>query len=410
LQGNDVRAYRELWSHRDARWPLALSTLARITPGMIVLALVLALREGAYSFTAAGLVTGAHQVGVGLGSPLQGTLVDRFGQRRLLVPDAVLYLGGTIGLAAFIAMGSPVPLLVVVAVLAGLVYPPTTACSRVLMSGLFPSGQLRETAFAVTAIAIEIGFIVGPLAAVVIAEFIPAGWSIVMAGLFAAVGSVGYALTAAVQRVPRRDPTVARGGALRSAGVRIMTVALGTIAFVFGVVDIVVPAVGEASDVRFASGLLIAAIASGSLLGGLVYGGRSWPGTLVGRLRFLAAVFTVGLLLIPLSLGSVPAFAVALFLGGIFLGPTTICAFQLIDDLALPGTQTEAQSWTQSSVVVGVALGAVMSGAAVDAGRSAGAFVLGAASVGLAVLLIHLRHATLRQAIRGSDALPTPSI
>lgn len=400
-----MRAYRELWSHRDARWPLLHSTLSRITPGMIVLAIVLTLREGAYSYTVAGVVTGAHQLGVGLASPLQGTLVDRFGQRRLLVPDGVLYLIGAVVLAALIGAGASVPVLVGVSAAAGMVYPPTTACSRVLLSGLFPTGQLRETAFAVTAVAVELGFIVGPLAAVLIAEFTAAGWSIVMAGLAAAIGAIGYATTGAVRHVPRRDPLLGRGSALRSRGVRIMTVALGAIAFSFGVIDIVVPAVGELSDVRFAAGLLIAAIAAGSLLGGLVYGGRSWPGTVVSRLRVLVTVFAVGLLLIPFAVGSLPLFAVALFLGGVFLGPTTICAFQLIDDLALPGTQTEAQSWTQSSIVVGVALGAVLSGTAVDAGLPALAFVIGAVFVGGAAGLINLRHASLRETVRGSEAV-----
>jgi MFS family permease len=404
-----VHAYRELWSHRDARWPLVLSTLSRITPGMIILAIVLALREGSYTFTAAGIVTGAHQLGVGLASPFQGILVDRLGQRRLLVPDAALFLVGTVALAWLIALGASVPVLVVVAALTGMAYPPTTACSRVLLSGLFPTGQLRETAFAVTAVAVEIGFIVGPLAAVVIAEFVPAGWGIVIAGVFASAGAFGYAVTEAVQRVPRRDPMLGRGSALRSPGIRIMTVALGAVAFAFGVVDIVVPAVGEASEVRFAAGLLIAAISAGSLLGGLVYGGRSWPGTVVGRLRVLSSVFAVGLLVIPFAVGSIPAFALALFLGGVFLGPTTICAFQLIDDLALPGTQTEAQSWTQSSIVVGVALGAVLSGAAVDAGRPALAFVLGAMFVGAAALLINVRNGRLRGAVRGSDAVVVSS-
>jgi MFS family permease len=401
-----VRAYRELWDQREARWPLVSSTVARLTPGMLVLALVLALRGAGYTFTAAGVVAGAHQLGLGAGAPVQGRLVDRFGQRAVLVPDALLFLLGTAVLASLIVGRASVPVLVGVAALTGAVYPPTTPCARVLLSTLFPSGQLRETAFAVTGVAVELGFVLGPLAAVVIAETIGATWAVVVGGLFAALGGGGYAATRAAASVARRTSARLPGGALRSPGIRVMVLAFGGIALVFGVLDLVLPAFGERYGVPFAAGLLIAAMASGSALGAVVYGSRPWPGTVLDRLRLLGGVFVAGLLVLPLATGSLPVFAAALFLSGICLGPATICAFQLIDDLALPGTQTEAQSWTQASVVVGVAAGAALSGAIIDQGRPAIALVLGAVSVVAALLLIHDRREQLRQVVRGSEAVP----
>jgi MFS family permease len=404
-----VRAYGELLAHRAARWPLLTSTLARLTPGMIVLALIYLLRDGGYSYTAVGAVTAAHQLGVGLGSPLQGRLVDRFGQRAVLVPDAVLYLAGTVAIAALVSRGTSLPALVVVAVAAGVVFPPVTPCSRVLLSGLFPSGRLREAAFALSSIAVELGFILGPLVAVAVRASMGAGAAVVAAGLLAATGAAGYAATGAAAAVPRRDRSAPRVGALRSGGVRVMVLALGCIAVAFGILDVVVPAVAEFAGRPAAAGPLIASIASGSLLGGLVYGSRVWPGTAVTRLRVLSAGFTVGLLAIPLSLGSLPTFAVGLFVGGLLLGPTMICAFQLIDDLALAGTQTEAQAWTQAAVTFGVAAGASLAGAAVDTRGPAAAFVVGALCLGLGALVVNLRPRQLARAVRGSDALGAPA-
>lgn len=400
-----MRTYGELLGHRPARWPLVTSTLSRISPGMIVLALVYLLRDGGYTYTAAGLVTAAHQIGVGLASPLQGRLVDRFGQRRVLVPDAVGFLVGTVAIAALVGAGAAVPTIVAAAVVTGMVYPPVTACSRVLLSGLFPSGRLREAAFALSAIAVELGFIVGPLAAVALRAAVGGGWAVILAGAIAAVGSLAYATTAAAGAVPRGDRAAAPVSALRSQGVRIMVVALGFVAVAFGVLDVVVPAVAEFAGVQAAAGYLVASTATGSLLGGVVYGSRVWPGTVVTRLRVLVTVFTAGLLVIPLTVGSLPTFAGGLFLAGLFLAPTTISAFQLIDDLALPGTQTEAQSWTQASVVFGVALGASLAGASVDAGGPAQAFVVGALCVGVGAGLVNIRHARLRHAVRGTDAV-----
>jgi predicted MFS family arabinose efflux permease len=260
----------------------------------------------------------------------------------------------------------------------------------VLMSRLFPDGRLRETAFAVTSIAVELGFILGPLLAMAVAFSIGADWAVVLAGVAAAVGSVGYASTRGAREMPKRDPDAVRSGALRSPGVRIMVVAFAAIAVAFGVFDVVVPAVAEFAGRPQAAAWLISSIAAGSLLGGIVYGARSWPGSIVTRLRVVSAVFTVGLLVIPFATGSLPLFAVALFIGGVFLAPTTITAFQLIDDLAIRGTQTEAQSWTQSAVVFGVAVGTALTGASIDLGGSSTAFLAGASCVGIGALVINL--------------------
>jgi MFS family permease len=392
-----VNAYRALFGHRDARWPLVTSTVSRITPGMIALAIVLLVRDGGYSYAVAGLVTAAHQLGVGLASPIQGRLADRFGQTRVLRPDGVLYLVGTLALVGLVRREAPVAALVAVTALTGVFYPPVTACSRVVLSRLFPTGRLRETAFAVSSIAVELGFIVGPLVAVALASAVGPGAAVTFAGAVACLGAIAYASTNAARSAPVRGRRPAGGGALRSAGVRVMVVAFGAIAVAFGVIDIVVPAVAEllAEDPNVA-GYLLASIASGSLLGGVVYGSRVWPGTVTSRLRVLSVVMALGLAVVPLALGSVALFAVGLFVGGLFLGPTTICAFQLIDDLAPPGTQTESQSWTQSSVVAGVALGASLSGLAVEAGGPALALLAGAGCVGIGAAIINLRRAHLR--------------
>lgn len=390
-----MRAYLDLFAHPDARWPLLSSTVARLTQGMIILALVYAMRGGGYTYTAVGLVSAGHQIGVGFGSPFQGWLADRFGQSRVLVPDAGLYLAGTVTLAWSVTHGGAVAMLVAIAVVTGTFFPPIGACSRVLMSHLFPGGRLRETAFAVTSIAVEIGFILGPLLAMAVTFTIGADWAVVLAGAAAAVGSLGYASTRGARAMPRRDPSLARAGALRSPGVRIMVLAFAAIAVAFGVFDVVVPAVAEFAGRPRAAAWLISSIAAGSLLGGLVYGARSWPGTVVARLRVVSTVFAVGLFMIPLSTGSLPLFAVSLFIGGVFLAPTTITAFQIIDDLAIRGTQTEAQSWTQSAVVFGVAVGTALAGASVDLGGSAAAFVAGAGCVGAGAAIINLGRGAL---------------
>ncbi len=99
-------------------------------------------------------------------------------------------------------MRAPVWALVLAAVVTGVVYPPTTACARVVLSRLFPTGPLRETAFAVSSIAVELGFIAGPLAATAVAARFGGRYAVVLAGIFALIGALGV----------RRDAGVAGHG------------------------------------------------------------------------------------------------------------------------------------------------------------------------------------------------------
>ncbi len=385
-----MRAYRELFARREARWPLITAGISRLTPGMIVFAILLLLRDVGYSYAVAGLVMAAHQVGVGVGSPVQGRLADRLGQARLLVPDAVLYLAGTVGLAVGAAGGAATPVLVAVAVLTGLFLPPVTACSRVLLSSLFPTGQIRGTAFAVSSISVEIGYMVGPLVAGGIAITLGPGWSVIAAGAASAVGAVGYAATAEARRIPARGRTRRRSGALGSFAVRVIIASVGVKTAIFGVIDVVVPAVAELrGGAPSAGSWLLAAVSVGGLIGGVVYGARAWPGTVVDRLRWLLLCFGAGLLVLPLATGSLTAFALALLVAGLFLPATTISAFHLLDDLAPGGTQTEAQSWLQTAVVAGMAIGAGLAGVIVDVAGPQAALVVGAVSVLLSGALIH---------------------
>lgn len=385
-----MRAYRDLYAERHARWPLITAGVSRLTPGMIAFAILLLLRDVGYSYASAGVVMAAHQIGVGVGSPIQGRLVDRLGQVRLLVPDAFLYLAGAVLIASAAVQGAGTPALVAMAALTGAFLPPLTACSRVLLSKLFPHGQLRETAFAVSSITVEVGFIVGPLVAGAVAVLLGPAWSVIVAGAASTIGAVGYASTAAARQVAPRGAGSRRVGALGSAAVLIIVLSVGAKTVIFGVLDVVVPAVAELhGDAASSGSWLLSTISVGGITGGVVYGARGWPGTAVQRLRAMLWCFSAGLFVLPFASADLRAFGVALMLAGVFLAPTTITAFHLLDDFASGGTQVEAQSWLQSAVVAGMALGAAIAGSLVEARGTSAALVFGATSVALSGWLVH---------------------
>ena len=53
------------------------------------------------------MVAGGLAAGAGIGAPVQGRLVDRFGQRRVLVPLAFVHAAALGGVVALAELGAP---------------------------------------------------------------------------------------------------------------------------------------------------------------------------------------------------------------------------------------------------------------------------------------------------------------
>ncbi len=363
--------------------PLAWSTalIGRITVGMVVIGLVLLARRSGYSYAEAGLLAGVHSLGIGLIGPIQGRLADRFGQHRVLLFDAVTYFVTLVALASLVGSAATLPVVLVCALLAGAVHPPLSACARVAWRTRY-GPDLREAAFSLDAVTIEAGFILGPVLAVTLIETVAPAAGVIGAGVTALVGAGGFALTNVSRSV---TGSIGSGrsliGALGSVGVRWTLMILVLISVVFGVVDIVVPAITEAAGRPAAAGVLLSLFASGSMVGGIVYGARDWPGTLLGRLRIFVLSFGVLLAVTPFVATSVTGLGLALLVAGCAIAPMAICLFQVIDELALAGTATEALTWATSSNVAGAAVGAVVAGVIVERAGPGWAMAAGAIAV-----------------------------
>src|SRR4051794_37840953 len=134
-----VRRYREVLRVPHVAALIASTLLARFPIGINTLALILYLREQTGSYHVDGVGGGGLGAGSGSGAPVQGRLLDRFGERRVLVPLAFVHavaLGSVVGLAELCA---PAPALVACSVAAGFAIPPTASVLR----SMWPS-LLRE--------------------------------------------------------------------------------------------------------------------------------------------------------------------------------------------------------------------------------------------------------------------------
>jgi len=368
-----VRPYLELLRRPGAISITIAHSLGRFTPGMILLALILALREGGYPYAAVGLVTGAHQFGVALSSPIQGRLADVLGHRAVLLPDGVVYFAGTATLALGVTSGWNVPPLVLAGLVTGFFSPPITACARAAFGAMFPTGRERERAFILTGANIELGFLVGPLLTVVVATTLGARFAVVAAGAGALLGAIVY--TAG----PRIDATAARVnadgasrwsggafGALKSRGLRTMVFVYLGIASTFGLFDIFAASVSERAGRPGFAGTMISLIAFASLVSAFAYGARVWKGTLRERMLQMASLFFGVYILMSFASDDLRLLIVVVLIAGSVVGPLNVCGFQLIDDVSPPRARAEAQSWTQASIYLGSALGGALGGIVVD--------------------------------------------
>jgi MFS family permease len=144
--------------------PLLLaSMLARLPFGMFALAIVLYIAQERGSYAIAGLVDGAFGLGATIGAPWQSRLIDRHGQRAVLVPLALLDVSCTAALVALTENGAPTLALAACAMVGGFAIPNIGSALRTLWPELLRRrDELLPTAFALDSVAIELLFTVGP--------------------------------------------------------------------------------------------------------------------------------------------------------------------------------------------------------------------------------------------------------
>lgn len=113
-------------------------------------------------------------------------------------------------------------------------------------------------------------------------------------------------------------------------------------------------AAAERHHADYLATLIPAALAAGSLTGGLLYGRRRWPGSPARQLLLLAGGLFLGAL--PMLADPAPAAAVATaVLPGLFLAPLLVTGFHALDDLVPPNSLAEASAWLIACLGLGQA-------------------------------------------------------
>jgi len=403
-----MKRYAEVLRVPHVATLIAATLIARFPIGINALALILYLREQTGSFAIAGIVAGGLAAGSGIGAPVQGRLVDTFGQRRVLVPLALVHaaaLGSVVGLAE---LGAPAASMTACSVLAGFAIPPTSSVLRSMWPTLLRDREeLLQPAYALDSVLIELIFIVGPLLTAILAAGVSPASALIVSAVSVIVGTAWFTAQGPSRDVqPDPDATRAAGrlGALASPGVRSLILTSLPAGIGIGMVEVGLPAFSDAEGAAELAGLLLAIWSLGSAAGGLLYGALPNRPPL-GRVHLaVSALLPLGLL--PLAAApSVAVMAALVIPAGMFIAPLLATRNELIGWVAPPGARTEAYTWPVTAFVGGIAIGSGLSGLIVEAEGWRLAFIVGAAAAACGTLVAVTRRGTLEPPQGGQTPL-----
>jgi MFS family permease len=380
---------------------LGSALLAEVPAGMTALAIVLRVTGAGGSYARAGLISGLGALGVGVSAPMWSRLVDRRGQTVVLLPTGVAVAAAGVFLAVLPPLGPLWPLLLA-SVLVGLVQPPALVSARTLWPKVVTDPVLLETTYSVESAMTELIFILGPLLAVGVSALANPATAVATSGVLAGLGAIALASSRASRGTHGRRVVGTAHGALRSPAVRVLVLATFAMVVAFASIDVsTVFAARRHGGGNGAAGVMIALWSIGSLVGGLIFGSRTWRGRRSSKIFvFVGAIAVLTAALVPLS--DLVALTVVLFAGGLFYAPSFSCINQAVQRTALAGAGTESFAWIGTGALLGAAVGSTAGGFAVTRHGSAAGYGVSTTMLLLAVAVV----LTGRRAIRAGDDEP----
>ena len=375
--------YRDLLATPGGLRFSSAAFVARLPIAMIGLGIVLLVvaetgrygRAGALSATFALVNAGA--------APVIARLVDRYGQRRVLLPSVPAHCVALATFVLLVSVGAPDPTQWAAVVVAALLAPSIGSLVRARWGYVLGPDPRLGTAYALESVLDELIFVLGPLIVTVLATLVAPQAGLLVAALVVLVGT-GALLG---HRVSEPPPSVHGSGhpsALRSAGLPVLMVVMLFVGGVFGAVELSTVAFADEHGHRALAGPLLACYAGGSLLSGLVFG--TLPSDLPRRRSLLlgAAVMTVTVAVLPFVRSTV-LLALLLVVCGVGIAPTLISGFSLVERIVPSAAVTEGLTWATTGLVVGFSSSTWLAGHLVDAAGVPWAFSVATGSGSLAL-------------------------
>ncbi|WP_454118240.1 MFS transporter [Microbacterium lacticum] len=350
-------------------WPIAF--IARLPFAMMTVGVLMLVVAVTGSVGLGGLTSAAVGIGVVVAGPLIGDLVDRHGQRRVLVPVG---LANGLLLAAFpLIVMSDVPerVLLAAALAIGLTAPQAAAMSRsrlltIITARLAPARRAQTTSriMAYESAADETAFVIGPFLVGILAALI-APWAPIA---IAAVLSLAFVTAFALHPTARvmvgggdASPPRAPLRAVFSGAVLVLVAATFAVGMFFGSTLTSLTAFAQAHGDEAQAGLLYGLMGIGSAV--LALGVVMLPARFALARRWLVFALIVTIAAIGYSCAdSFAAVIVWLLLMGLGVGPTLVTLFSLAGERAPLGRAATTMTLLGSALTLAQALSSAFTG------------------------------------------------
>lgn len=359
----------------------------------------------------AATVAAALWLGQALGGPVIGRLADRHGHRPVLLAACAANAAVLLALVAAVLGGLPLGARAGLAVAAGLTVPQVGPLARARWARLAGDDKaLVGAALSFDTTLDEVGFMVGPALAGILAVTVHPASALLLAAVLIVVFGTLFA-------VHPTAPGPTEGGAAARADVRLWSPGLALLCVMavlqgasWSAANTGVNALAQSVGSPGSAGLVWAAMAVTSSVAGFVTVARPGSASLGARLRVTIAaqaLLTLPLLAVSGLWGA--AFAVAGV--GLAVAPHLIALFGLVERAGPVQRMGEAMTVIGSGLIIGQALAAVVAGPLAEAYGHRAAFALScgaaAASAVVAVAAGRLLRTPLSAARTSSP--PDPS-
>jgi MFS family permease len=396
-----VRTYREILSLPGTLAFCLAGLLARSGGAMMGIGIVLMIRALYNSYELAGVLSATEALTWAVGTAFLSNWVDRRGQRKVMLPAAIVF---AVAMAILIVLSAfhvwPGWLFIPCAV-AGFTGGSPGAMVRARWNHAVRDPHLLHTALALESTLDECTWVIGPVLAAALATMVAPEAALVAVIVVGTTGAfIFYGMRATeppVLPISGADGSGQGKLLLLLPGIWPIVAASVFIGTLFGASDITVVAAAEAWGAKELSGAVLGAIALGSALAGFGYGTRRWKTPLVTRFAIgVPAMAVSGSTMIftwsPLSL------AVAGFIAGFAIAPTLININALMQRIAPAARLTEGLAWIGTSLGIGVSVGSALAGWLIDNVDFRAGFGVSIVAGGLAVAVALLSLSVIRKA------------
>ena len=396
-----IGRYRAIYRKQGAVAFSAAAFVMRLPISMYPLGIVLIVsaRDGRYAFAA--FLSACFLCGYALGAPVMAALVDRHGQRRVLLPVTAVHAAGVITLAVLLHTDAPDELLVLPTVVFGLSFMSVPSLVRSRWAFVVGGGPELDTALAAESTLDELMFVSGPAIATVLATSGDPAAALYLCAALRIGGGIWLASLRGTEPHQHPPDGTVRVSALRTREMAAIVPTIFAVGAAVASAELAIVAFCGLHGARSTTGLVLGSIAVGSCSAGLVYGAIRWRADVRRRFQrqaLLLAVLSLGLL----AASSVWSLTVAAFALGIGITPIFITAFGLIQHVVPARALTEGMAWVSAGVNLGAGVGVALVGEIVDRhGPRAGLFVAVACAASGAVLAL---------AVGRQSSVPTPPV